>query len=66
MAYVASWRWELATDLLRDDDATIASVARRVGYGSPFALGAAFRRVRAVRPRQHRETLGRGGAAVVS
>ncbi|MEV4117218.1 hypothetical protein AB0J64_57150, partial [Nonomuraea sp. NPDC049695] len=30
----------LAADLLREPDATIGSVARKVGYGSPFALSA--------------------------
>lgn len=55
MAYVTTWRLALAADLLRGPDATIAAVARNVGYGSPFALSAAFRRVRGVSPRQHRE-----------
>jgi AraC-like DNA-binding protein len=55
MAYLTGWRLALAADLLREPDATIASVARRVGYGSPFALSAAFKRVRGVSPQQHRE-----------
>ncbi|WUH89965.1 AraC family transcriptional regulator [Streptomyces sp. NBC_00433] len=55
MAYLTGWRLALAADLLREPDATVASVARRVGYGSPFALSAAFKRVRGVSPRQHRE-----------
>jgi AraC-like DNA-binding protein len=55
MAYLAGWRLALAADLLREPDATIAAVARRVGYGSPFALSAAFKRVRGISPRQHRE-----------
>lgn len=59
MSYLTNWRLALAADLLREPDATIASVARRAGYGSPFALSAAFKRVRGVSPRQHRE-----GAAV--
>lgn len=55
VAYLTGWRLALAADLLREPDATLASVARRVGYGSTFALGAAFKRVRGVSPQQHRE-----------
>jgi AraC-like DNA-binding protein len=29
-------------------------VAQQVGYGSPFALSAAFKRVRGVSPKEHR------------
>ena len=54
MAYLTGWRLALAADLLRDPDATIGSVARQVGYSSPFALSAAFKRVRGVSPREHR------------
>ena len=34
--------------------ATVGSVARQVGYGSPFALSTAFKRVHGISPRQHR------------
>lgn len=54
MAYLTSWRLALAADLLREPDATVGAVARRVGYGSSFALSAAFKRVRGVRPGQCR------------
>jgi AraC-like DNA-binding protein len=54
MAYLAAWRITLAADLLRQEDATIAAVARRVGYGSPFALSAAFKRERGVSPQEYR------------
>ncbi|MEV7175769.1 AraC family transcriptional regulator [Kitasatospora sp. NPDC093679] len=54
MAYLTGWRLDLAADLLREPDATLAAVARRVGYGSPFALSSAFKRVRGVSPREHR------------
>ena len=33
---------------------TIGSVAGQVGYGSPYALSTAFKRVRGVSPREHR------------
>jgi AraC-like DNA-binding protein len=54
MAYLTGWRLALAADLLREPDATVGAVARQVGYGSPFALSSAFKRVRGVSPRQHR------------
>ncbi|WP_354640050.1 AraC family transcriptional regulator [Kitasatospora camelliae] len=54
MAYLTDWRLDLAADLLAEPDATVASVARRVGYGSPFALSTAFKRVRGLTPQQHR------------
>ncbi|MFG1696838.1 AraC family transcriptional regulator [Nonomuraea sp. NPDC049309] len=54
MAFLTGWRLALAADLLREPGATIGSVARKVGYGSPFALSAAFKRVRGVSPQQHR------------
>ncbi len=55
MTFLTGWRLALAADLLREPDATLAAVARRVGYGSPFALSTAFRRERGVSPRAHRE-----------
>jgi AraC-like DNA-binding protein len=54
MSYLTSWRIALAADLLREPGSTIASVAEQVGYGTPFALSAAFKRVRGVSPQQHR------------
>jgi AraC-like DNA-binding protein len=54
MSFLAGWRLALAADLLRDPDATLGAVARQVGYGSAFALSAAFKRVRGVSPREHR------------
>ena len=54
MAYLAGWRLALAADLLREPDATVGSVARQVGYGSPFALSAAFKREHGVSPQQYR------------
>jgi AraC-like DNA-binding protein len=54
MTFLTQWRLTLAADLLLEPDATIASVARAVGYGSPFALSTAFKRVRGVSPYAHR------------
>ncbi len=54
MTFLTSWRLALAADLLREPGATVGSFAREVGYGSPFALRTAFKRVRCVSPYQHR------------
>ncbi|GAA3061340.1 hypothetical protein GCM10020254_01470 [Streptomyces goshikiensis] len=58
MAYLTGWRLALAADLLREPDATVAAVARRVGYGSAFALSTAFKRVRGVSPQEFRTGAG--------
>jgi AraC-like DNA-binding protein len=55
MQFLTEWRLALAADLILDPAQTIASVASQVGYGSPYALSAAFKRVRGVGPRQHRD-----------
>ena len=54
MEFLTEWRLALAADLLLDPTETIASVAAKVGYRSPYALSTAFKRVRGVRPGQHR------------
>jgi AraC-like DNA-binding protein len=53
MAFLTDWRLTVAADLLREPEATLGSVARQVGYGSPYALSAAFKRVRGVSPRDY-------------
>lgn len=55
MTYLTHWRLSLAADLLVATDDAIDRVARQVGYGSGFALSAAFKRVRGVSPQQHRK-----------
>ena len=54
MSFLTGWRIALAADLLREPGATIGSVAHQVGYGSPYALSTAFKRIRGVSPKQHR------------
>lgn len=58
MAYLTEWRLALAADLLRESDTTVGAVARKVGYGSAFALSAAFKRVHGVSPQQFRKRAG--------
>ncbi|WP_051026979.1 AraC family transcriptional regulator [Nocardia higoensis] len=54
MAYLTHWRLALAADLLTDPEVTVSSVARRVGYSTPFAFSTAFKRARGLSPQQHR------------
>jgi AraC-like DNA-binding protein len=54
MTFLTGWRIALAADLLLEPGATIGSVAHQVGYGSPFALSTAFKRLRGISPHQHR------------
>ncbi|WP_273736436.1 AraC family transcriptional regulator [Mycolicibacterium septicum] len=54
IAFLTGWRLALAADLLRGSEATIAAVARQVGYSTPFALSSAFKRSYGVSPNQHR------------
>ncbi|ONH32755.1 AraC family transcriptional regulator [Pseudofrankia asymbiotica] len=58
MTYLTGLRLDLAATLLRDErGVTLEAVARRVGYGSAFALSSAFKRVRGVSPAEHRARL---------
>jgi AraC-like DNA-binding protein len=54
IAFLTSWRLALAADLLQSSQATIAAVARQVGYSTPFALSGAFKRAYGVSPNTHR------------
>jgi AraC-like DNA-binding protein len=44
MQYLTDWRMTLARDLLRTEHATLAQIATRIGYASPYAFAAAFQR----------------------
>lgn len=54
IAFLTGWRLALAADLLRSSQATIAAIARQVGYGTPFALSSAFKRAYGVSPNTYR------------
>jgi AraC family transcriptional regulator, alkane utilization regulator len=45
MTYLTQWRIQLATQLLRDSPASVASIASQVGYASEAAFNRAFRRI---------------------
>lgn len=44
MEYLLAWRMEIAKELLRGKDLTVAQVAERVGYGSSSTFSVAFSR----------------------
>ncbi|QJY48252.1 AraC family transcriptional regulator [Pseudonocardia broussonetiae] len=57
LTYLTRWRMTLAADLLTGrGTATIAEVARAVGYSDAFGFSAAFKRVRGVTPSGFRRT----------
>ncbi|WP_345396898.1 helix-turn-helix transcriptional regulator [Nonomuraea salmonea] len=64
LAYLTSWRLATAARLLLESDAPVSEVAERVGYGSEFAFGNAFKREYGVAPgRFRRQALAPGGDA---
>lgn len=64
MSFLTEWRLALAADLLQESDATVESIAGKVGYGSAFALSTAFKRHFGVSPRDHRQgSVAPGGTA---
>ncbi|MEV0619400.1 AraC family transcriptional regulator [Nonomuraea sp. NPDC050404] len=44
LAYLTWWRLMAGARMLRESDVSVAQVAERVGYGSEFAFGNAFKR----------------------
>lgn len=61
MAYLIGWRLMRGARLLRETEAPLSAIARRVGYSSEFAFAAAFRREFGISPgrfRHHARTPG--------
>jgi AraC-like DNA-binding protein len=54
LAYLTGWRMELARDALESTNATIASVARTVGYADEFSFATAFKREVGIAPGRYR------------
>ncbi len=54
MAYLTTIRLAMAADLLREPGTTVAQAAHAVGYATPFALSAAFKRQLGLSPRDYR------------
>jgi AraC-like DNA-binding protein len=59
MQYVTAWRMRVAVNTLREERATVAELAQRLGYRSEAAFARAFKRVIGVAPGaiKHREEL---------
>ena len=55
MSYLISWRLGRGARLLRETDASLATIARQVGYSTEFAFSGAFRREYGVAPGQFRQ-----------
>ncbi len=54
MTYLTWWRLTLAATSLRDTQDSLAAIARRVGYGTPYALSHAFSREFGTTPGRYR------------
>ena len=50
MAFLRNWRMAMAADLPCRSEETVSSVAEKVGYATPFAFSAAFKRARGISP----------------
>jgi AraC-like DNA-binding protein len=50
LQYLTQWRMTLARDHLRAGELSLANIAATVGYGSPYAFAAAFRRHHGIPP----------------
>ncbi|MFF3070872.1 AraC family transcriptional regulator [Kitasatospora sp. NPDC057936] len=57
LTYLTGWRMDLAANLLRNGDDTIAAVARDVGYEDAFAFSVAFKRARGLSPSEWRRAV---------
>jgi AraC-like DNA-binding protein len=57
-AYLTELRLAYGARLLRESDAPLAAIARRVGYSTEFAFGGAFRREYGISPGRFRRAAG--------
>ncbi|MEU8525851.1 MULTISPECIES: AraC family transcriptional regulator [Streptomyces] len=62
MAYLTWWRLTRAATLLRDTEDSLNSVARQVGYSSPYALSHAFTRLFGTTPGRYRRAADQAAA----
>ncbi|WDI30098.1 AraC family transcriptional regulator [Hyphococcus flavus] len=54
MTFLKNWRMALAEDLLRRPEETVGTVSEKIGYKSPFAFSAAFKRIKGESPYEYR------------
>jgi len=57
MQYLAQWRMQVASGLLRSSNATVATIALEVGYDSEAAFARAFKRLVGMPPAAWRRAL---------
>ena len=55
MDYLAKLRIEKGKNLLSEKETTLEEVARKVGYSSAFAFSKAYKRIKGVAPKNHKE-----------
>jgi len=65
MQYLAKWRMQIASGLLSNGSANIATVAAEIGYGSEAAFSRAFKKMVGVTPSAWRRRLGHDGSRPV-
>ncbi|MEV2278279.1 AraC family transcriptional regulator [Nocardiopsis sp. NPDC049922] len=65
LVYLTDWRMETAEELLSESDASVAQVARAVGYGDAAAFSTAFRRRRGASPTAFRSRAAANGTAAL-
>jgi len=54
LTYLAEWRMRLAQRALRDEETSVAALARSLGYGSESAFSNAFKRIVGRSPKAYR------------
>ncbi|MET8089810.1 AraC family transcriptional regulator [Micromonospora sp. NPDC005220] len=54
VGYLTDWRMTVAADMLAESTATVAAVARHLGYADALGFSAAFKRVHGMSPTGHR------------
>ncbi|MEU7065459.1 AraC family transcriptional regulator [Streptomyces sp. NPDC046161] len=63
MAYLTWWRLTFAATLLRDTTDSLSAIARRCGYGTPYAFSHAFNRQFGTPPGRYRDRAQPAGEA---
>jgi transcriptional regulator GlxA family with amidase domain len=58
MHYLANWRMQVATQKLRNTNASLAQIAETVGYDSEAAFSRAFKKVLGIAPATWRRSNG--------
>jgi AraC-like DNA-binding protein len=65
MRYVSRWRMHVAVAALKEEDATVAELAERLGYRSEAAFSRAFKRVIGASPGAIRRSAAEQGRALI-